>query len=84
MAPPLFGIGRGGGPTPPVFVKWTTKLRARLAALDEDRFIIHVLQPLLQRMGFERVRAVAMHGQGEFGADIGPFRHMTPFGTVEY
>jgi hypothetical protein len=60
------------------------KLRARLAALDEDRFIIHVLRPLLQRMGFERVRAVAMHGQGEFGADIGPFRHMTPFGTVEY
>ncbi len=60
------------------------RLRERISALDEDQFIEHVLQPLLQRMGYERVRRVSFHGSQEFGSDILPFRYKTPLGTLEY
>lgn len=60
------------------------RLRARIDSFDEDGFIKHVLVPLLQKMGFESVRAVDSHGRNEFGSDIRPFRQTTQFGTMEY
>lgn len=60
------------------------RLRTRIESLDEDAFIKHVLVPLLQKMGFESVRAVDSHGRNEFGSDIRPFRQTTQFGTMEY
>lgn len=60
------------------------RLRARIESLDENAYIKHVLVPLLQKMGFESVRAVNSHGRNEFGSDIRPFRQTTQFGTMEY
>lgn len=60
------------------------RLRERLSALSEDQFIEHVLLPLLDKMGFQRVRKVSFHGRNEFGSDILPFRYVTPLGTLEY
>ncbi len=61
-----------------------TRLRARIDSFDENAFIKPVLVPLLQKMGFESVRAVGAHGRNEFGSDIQPFRQTTQFGTTEY
>jgi hypothetical protein len=60
------------------------RLRKRIDGLSEDQFIEHVLLPLLDRMGFQRVRKVRFHGRNEFGSDILPFRYRTPLGTLEY
>lgn len=60
------------------------RLRTRIEGFTEDQFINHVLIPLLDRMGFQRIRKVRFHGRNEFGADILPFRHQTPLGTLEY
>jgi hypothetical protein len=60
------------------------RLRQLVEALPEDKLIKFILLPLLVRMGFERLRKVEFHGPGEFGADVLPFRHRTPLGTLEY
>jgi hypothetical protein len=60
------------------------RLRNRVECLSEDQLIERVLLPLLKKMGFERLRMVSVHGPGEFGSDILPFRTRTPFGTFEY
>jgi hypothetical protein len=60
------------------------RIRKRIDGLSEDQFIEHVLLPLLDRMGFERIRRVRFHGRNEVGADILPFRYRTPLGTLEY
>ena len=60
------------------------RLRERVVSLDENQFISNVLHPLLQRMGYERIRQITFHGPGEFGSDILPFRYKTPLGTLEY
>ncbi len=51
---------------------------------DEHKLINQILVPLLKAMGFEGVKPVAFHGQGEFGKDILPFSKRTEFGTVRY
>ncbi len=60
------------------------RLRERIEGLGEDELIRYILLPLLERMGFERLRRVDFHGPGEFGSDILPFRFRTPLGTLEY
>jgi len=60
------------------------RLSKRIQSLSEDAYIDHILLPLLDRMGFTRLRRVQYHGHGEFGSDILPFRYTTPLGTVEY
>src|SRR6201986_3044750 len=60
------------------------RLRDRLMGLNEDQFLDHVLRPLLKKMGYENVKTLHVHGPGEFGSDILPFRYTTPLGTVEY
>jgi hypothetical protein len=60
------------------------RLRHRISRLSEDQFVDHVLLPLLDKMGFQRLRRVKFHGRNEFGSDILPFRYTTPLGTVEY
>lgn len=60
------------------------RLREKIIRLNEDQFINHVVFPLLGKMGYERVRKVHFHGPSEFGADILPFRYVTPLGTFEY
>ena len=59
------------------------RLKERIEPLDEDSLINAVLLPLLDRMGFQRLRT-SFHGPGEFGNDILPFRRRTPFGMFEY
>ena len=60
------------------------RLREKLDAMSEDLFIDRVLLPLIERMGFQRVRKVSYHGRNEFGSDILPFRYSNPLGTLEY
>ncbi len=60
------------------------RLRKRLDELSEDQFIEHVLLPLFDKMGFQRVQKVDFHGPNEFGSDVRPFRYVTPLGTLEY
>jgi hypothetical protein len=60
------------------------RLRKRLTSLNEDQFIVHVLHPLLEKMGYKYVRRVTFHGRNEFGSDILPFRYRNPLGTFEY
>lgn len=60
------------------------RLRQIIEGFTEDQFITLVLVPLLERMGYQRVRKVESHGRNEFGSDILPFRFTTPLGTVEY
>ena len=60
------------------------RLREKIDAMSEDHFIDRVLLPLIERMGFQRVRKVSYHGRNEFGSDILPFRHSNPLGTLEY
>lgn len=60
------------------------RLRSRIDDLSEDHFIDHILLPLLDRMGFQRIRKVRFHGRNEFGSDVLPFRYRTPLGTLEY
>jgi len=60
------------------------RLFSLISKFSEDQFIEHVLLPLLGKMGFQRVRKVQFHGRNEFGADILPFRYVTPLGTLEY
>lgn len=56
----------------------------RISSLNEDELIHRVLVPLLRVMGYEDVRPVESHGQGELGRDILPFRKQNEFGMMEY
>lgn len=51
----------------------------RLASLSENQFRTQVVMPLLQQMGYERIRDV--HGPDEDGKDI-VCRYRTPLSTV--
>lgn len=60
------------------------RLNAIISKLSEDQFIDHVLLPLLDKIGCQRLRKVEFHGPNEFGSDILPFRYVTQLGTTEY
>jgi len=60
------------------------RLQNRIMELNEDQFIHHVLNPLLDKMGYEHIQKLNFHGPGEFGTDIMPFKYTTPLGTLEY
>lgn len=61
-----------------------TRLRQRIDGMNEDQFIQHVLLPLFEKMGFQRLQKVIFHGPNEFGSDVRAFRYTTPLGTLEY